>query len=121
VLFENPGFGNHWLTLKLEGVRSNRAAIGARINVSLKTPDGSRNIYATVTTGGSLGASSFQQEIGLGQATAINAVEITWPTTGRTQVFRNLRMDAIVKIREGDSTPTVVALKQLSLGAGSGR
>jgi hypothetical protein len=119
VLFENPGFGNHWLTLKLEGVRANRAAIGARIKVSLKTHNGPRNIYATVTTGGSLGASSFQQEIGLGQATAINAVEITWPTTGRTQVFRNLKMDAIVKIREGASAPTPVALKQFSLGAGA--
>jgi len=31
VLYENPGFGNHWITLKLEGVRTNRAAIGARI------------------------------------------------------------------------------------------
>src|SRR6187399_1465658 len=26
VLYENPGFSNHWLTLKLEGVQSNRAA-----------------------------------------------------------------------------------------------
>ena len=121
VLFENPGFGNHWLTLKLEGVRANRAAIGARIKVSLKTHDGQRNIYTTVTTGGSFGASTLQQEIGLGQATAINAVEITWPTTARTQVFRNLKMDTIVKIREGDSAPAPVALKQFSLGAGSDR
>jgi hypothetical protein len=119
VLFENPGFGNHWLTLKLEGVRTNRAAIGARIKVSLKTGSGQRDIYSTVTTGGSFGASSFQQEIGLGQATAIDAVEITWPTTGRTQVFKNLKMDSTVKIREGDSTPTQVALKQFHLGAGA--
>jgi FG-GAP-like repeat len=31
ALFENPGHGNHWITLKLEGVKSNRPAIGARI------------------------------------------------------------------------------------------
>jgi hypothetical protein len=31
VFYENPGFGNHWLTLTLVGVRSNRSAIGARI------------------------------------------------------------------------------------------
>ena len=31
VLFRNPGHGNHWLKLKLEGRRSNRAAMGARI------------------------------------------------------------------------------------------
>ena len=31
VLFENPGHGNRWLTLRLVGTRSNRAAIGARV------------------------------------------------------------------------------------------
>ena len=29
AMFENPGHGNHWLTLRLEGTSSNRAAIGA--------------------------------------------------------------------------------------------
>src|SRR5713101_6602951 len=33
VLYQNPGNSNHWITLKLEGVLSNRAAIGARIRV----------------------------------------------------------------------------------------
>ena len=29
ILFENPGQGNHWLSLKLKGVKTNRAALGA--------------------------------------------------------------------------------------------
>ena len=33
VLFQNPGQGNHWLTVKLIGRKTNRAAIGARIKV----------------------------------------------------------------------------------------
>src|SRR4029079_6725278 len=33
VLYENPGFGDYFLTLKLRGVRTNRAAVGARIKV----------------------------------------------------------------------------------------
>jgi hypothetical protein len=33
ALFENPGHGNHWITLKLEGVKENRLALGARIKV----------------------------------------------------------------------------------------
>ena len=40
ALFLNPGHGNHWITLKLEGVTSNRAAIGARIRVVVATADG---------------------------------------------------------------------------------
>ncbi|HXI51305.1 MAG TPA: VCBS repeat-containing protein, partial [Candidatus Saccharimonadales bacterium] len=37
ALFENQGTTNHWLTLKLEGVRANRSAIGARIKVTVVT------------------------------------------------------------------------------------
>jgi hypothetical protein len=117
VCFENPGHGNHWITLKLEGVRSNRAAIGARIKVTVTTPDGDRDIYATVTTGGSFGASSLQQEIGLGQATSILAIEITWPVTGKTQRFPNITMDQILKIREGEATPIPLAPQRLSFSA----
>jgi hypothetical protein len=116
VLFENPGFGNHWLTLRLEGTRSNRAAIGARIRVNVSTASGPRDIFATVSTGGSMGASALQQVIGLGQATTVNSVEINWPATGQTQVFRNLTMDRIVLIREGQSEPANVAVAQLKLG-----
>ena len=35
-LFENPGNGNDWISLKLVGVKANRAAIGARIKVTVK-------------------------------------------------------------------------------------
>ena len=80
VLFLNPGHGNHWITLKLEGIRSNRAAMGARIRVTVQTAQGERSIYKTVSTGGSFGASPLRQEIGLGQAKAIRSVEIFWPT-----------------------------------------
>ena len=105
VLFENPGHGNHWITLLLEGVQSNRAALGARIRIEVATVEGTRNIYATVGTGASFGGSSLQQEIGLGQATAIEAVEVTWPTTGTRQLFTDLEMDQYYRIREGDRTP----------------
>lgn len=115
VLFENPGHGNHWITLKLEGVQSNRAAVGARIRVTVATENGDRDIYATVTTGGSFGSSSLQQEIGLGQATSIRAIEITWPTTGKTQVLKNIAMDQILMIREGEAIPIPIALKRFSL------
>ena len=40
TLYLNPGEGNHWLRLELQGVRSNRSAIGARIKVELKTASG---------------------------------------------------------------------------------
>src|SRR5439155_7206340 len=116
VLFENPGHGNHWISLKLEGVRSNRAAIGARITVNVQTMTGSRNVYSSVSTGGSFGCSPLRQQIGLGQARAINSVKITWPATMQTQVFKNLGMDQLIKIREGEADPTIVSVRPFKLG-----
>lgn len=102
VLFENPGHGNHWITLRLEGVRSNRLAIGTRIRVTVRAGGSERDIYATVSTGGSFGASSLQQEIGLGGAESISRIEVTWPASREVQVFRDVPMDRILKIREGN-------------------
>jgi hypothetical protein len=117
VLFHNPGHGNHWITLKLEGVRSNRLGVGARIRIRVATGHGPREIYATVNTGGSFGSSSLQQEIGLGDAESIDEMEITWPTSGTVQVLHDVAMDQVLKVREGDSKPVPVVLKQLEFSA----
>jgi hypothetical protein len=121
VLFENPGHGNHWLTLRLEGVRSNRAAIGARIKVTTRTASGERDIHRVVGTGGSFGSSSLQQEIGLGRALAIRSLEVRWPTSGAVQIFQDVPMDRVLRIREGADRWTVVAAKSFSFSKGGGR
>ncbi|MFY0650380.1 MAG: CRTAC1 family protein [Cyclobacteriaceae bacterium] len=84
VLFENPGFGNNWITIDLEGATANRSAIGARIHLVLELKDGDeRHIYRTVNTGGTFGSGSIQQEIGLGKANKMKNLEITWPDSLR--------------------------------------
>jgi hypothetical protein len=100
VLFENPGHGNHWVKLKLEGVKSKPAAIGARIKVTVANPKGARDIYRIVCTGGSFGGNPFRQEIGLGDAQSIRTIEIFWPVTGQTQTFENVGMDRFYRIKE---------------------
>jgi hypothetical protein len=115
VLYRNPGHGNRWVTLRLEGRRTNRSAIGVRIKVSVATPDGERDIYATVGTGGSFGGNSLQQEIGLGDARSIRAVEVTWPTTGQVQVFRDVAFDRFYRLVEGDDRLTPIDVKRFSL------
>jgi hypothetical protein len=115
VLYQNPGHGHHWITINLEGVRSNRAAIGARLRVRVLTPRGPRNIYATAGTGGSYGSSTLQQEIGLGDATAIELIEVTWPASRTTQVFKDVPMDRFVQIRESDPTLKTVVRKTFAL------
>ncbi|HTH46141.1 MAG TPA: CRTAC1 family protein [Candidatus Limnocylindria bacterium] len=118
-VFLNPGHGNHWITLKLEGKASNRIAIGARIKVNTVEGGKARAIYKTVCTGASFGASPLRQEIGLGQATEITGIEILWPTTGQTQTLKGLPMDHFYKVTEGDAqaTPWDVKPVQFNLSA----
>ena len=117
ILYENPGNSNHWLTLFLEGVKSNRDAIGARVRVNVRQPDGSeRAIRTTVGTGGSFGANSLRQEIGLGDATEIVSVEIQWPRPGvPNSTFTGLKMDAAYRLKEDATAAVPVVLKRISL------
>jgi len=110
-LFANPGHGNNWLKLKLEGVKTNRCAIGARIKVVVQTDEGERAIHRIVGSGGSFGASPMRQEIGVGQARRIKAVEIFWPVSGETQMLTGLEINRFYNVREGAAAPTEIALK----------
>ncbi len=117
VLYENPGNGNHWITLKLAGTKSNRAAIGARIKIQTNGPQGTRQIYRTVSSGGSFGCNPMRQEIGLGNATAIDSIEIVWPVTAQTQVFKNPVKDHFYAIREGSPEITLLNLRSFKFPA----
>ena len=109
-----------WITLRLEGRRSNRSAIGARVKVHVRTVRGGRDIYVTGGTGGSFGGNSLQQEVGLGAAMAIEAIEVTWPATGEVQVFRDIAMDRVYRVVEGDPSLAPVQVKVLSFQGSPG-
>jgi hypothetical protein len=99
VLFQNPGQGNHWLTLKLVGRKTNRAAIGARIKLVAggKEP---LTVHRHVSSGSSFGANPLEQTIGLGKADRVTELEVHWPTSGTTQVFRDIPADQGIEITE---------------------
>jgi tetratricopeptide (TPR) repeat protein len=100
-VFQNPGHGNDWLSLKLVGVKSNRAAIGARIKVTVENEgQGTRSIYRTVGSGGSFGASPLQQHIGLGKSARILSVEIWWPASNTRQTFSGIDKNQFLEIKE---------------------
>jgi len=117
ALFLNPGNKNHWIKIKLEGTHSNRAAIGARIKVSVATPNGPRSIYKSVNSGGSFGSSPLRQQIGLGNATAISSVEILWPASGVRQNLTGFALDRAYRIREDGSQPVAWELKRITFGS----
>ncbi|MDX1952058.1 MAG: VCBS repeat-containing protein, partial [Verrucomicrobiota bacterium] len=102
VLFENPGTTNRLLHLKLEGVRTARSAIGARIKLDFTENGAARSVYRTVNSGGSFGANSFRQEIGIGRANKAT-LEITWPVSGTKQKFTDIQPGQLYTIREGET------------------
>jgi hypothetical protein len=109
ALYENPGTPNHWISLSLVGVKSNKSAIGATVAVTL--PDassGSALRYRQVTSGSSFGNNPLVQHIGIGRATRVVSVEIFWPVTGARQVFRTVPIDTFLRATEGEPTLTVL-------------
>jgi hypothetical protein len=110
VLFENPGATNGWIGIKLEGVTSNRAAIGTRLRLTALSPEGERLVFKTVNSGGSFGANALRQHIGVGTATNVH-VEVFWPTTRGHQVFSNLTPGKWYSIREDSRNAVVMNMK----------
>ena len=99
VCFENPTFENNWVILNLEGVQSNRSAIGTKLKLDL---DNGRTIFYSINTGGSFGANSLQGEIGLGQSELIQTLTIIWPSSD-TQIFNSVGVNKKYKLAEGQN------------------
>ena len=100
-LFKNPGSGNDWINVRLVGVKTNRAAIGARIKVTVRDQgQPERLIYRTVSSGGSFGANPMEQHIGLGKSAQILNLEIWWPTSNTRQTFSSVGTNQFTEITE---------------------
>ena len=93
VLHNETAASNHWILLKLTGHKSNRDAVGAAVKIV--TAEGTQ--YATVTTASSyLSSSDKRVHFGLGKATAVQTIEIHWPS-GIVQILKDVASDKIVQ------------------------
>jgi hypothetical protein len=99
VMKNVSGEGNHWVGLGLQGVGCNRDAIGAKIRWSY----GGQTRARLKTSGGSYLSSHDPREVlGIGAATAVDWVEITWPQpSGRVERLTNVPIDRYLRIVEG--------------------
>ncbi len=92
---ESPA-NNHWLEFKLQGTKSNRDGIGARIKVVTKS--GAQYNHMT-TSAGYASSSAGPVHFGLGRNTSADLVEIRWPS-GIVQQMRDVAGDRIVLVKE---------------------
>ena len=82
-------------------MKTNRAAIGARLTVTIEDDRGTRrSVHRTVNSGGSFGASPLQQHVGLGRGAKTVDVEVYWPVSRTRQRFAGVARNQVIQIRE---------------------
>jgi hypothetical protein len=101
LLKNEGGTGHNWirLSLKGDGQRSNRSAIGAR--VTLTDSSGRAQAREVTSARGYLSQSELPLTFGLGNATGVERVEIRWPgVSDRVQVETGLAINQPHIIRQ---------------------
>lgn len=87
---------NHWISFQLEGVKSNRMALNARVRVAA----GDLVQLGEVLSGGSyLSQSDLRLHFGLGSHEMVERAEILWPD-GKKEILTNLSADRFYSVRE---------------------
>ena len=98
MILRNRGIqGRHWVSFELNGSKSNRLALNARITIVA----GGITQTDEVHSGGSyLSQSDLRIHFGLANATKIDKIEIHWPS-GRNEILTNLVVDQHYAVVEG--------------------
>ncbi len=96
ILMNRTESQDHWILLKLVGVKSNRDGLGTK--VKLTTVNGSQYNHATTAVGYN-SSSDKRVHFGLGNAASIQEIELTWPS-GIRQVLKNVKADQVLTVTE---------------------
>jgi hypothetical protein len=97
ILAPQGGPPNHWISLQLEGTKSNRLALNARVTATA----GDLIQTKEVLSGGSyLSQNDLRIHFGLGSHDRADKIEIHWPD-GTKQVFTNVAADRFYQVTEG--------------------
>jgi hypothetical protein len=113
MILKNNGVpGKHWVSVELQGTKSNRLAIGARVKIVA----GGMTQTEEIHSGGSyLSQNDLRVHFGLNAATTIDSLEIRWPS-GKIEQIKNLEVDKYYAVLEGQGIvpaakirPTVVS------------
>ena len=111
ILRPEGGPQNHWISFQLEGVRSNRLALNARVRATA----GDLVQLGEVISGGSyLSQNDLRIHFGLGDHERVNKAEVSWPD-GKTEMLVNLEADRFYYVREGVGVVSSKPAKQAML------
>jgi len=96
LLRNDLDLGQHWIKVKLEGVKSNRSAIGARVLVHY---GGKVQAQAVLSQSSYYSCNDPRLHFGLG-SDRIADVEVFWPN-GLHEVFKKIEANQLITLREG--------------------
>ena len=102
LLLNGAAAHNHWLTVRLQGGRSNRDGMGARVAV---LREGKQALWRRAHTDGSyLSANDPRVHFGLGRETGLDSVLVRWPG-GNSEIWRGIGANQFVTLVEGSGEP----------------
>lgn len=97
LLVEESASANHWIGIRLIGAKSNRAAIGARVEAE---SGGLRQIDEVRSGGSYLSQSDLRLHFGLGASARVDRLTIRWPS-GAVDRLERIPADRHIVIEEG--------------------
>ncbi|MGB6826827.1 MAG: CRTAC1 family protein [Terracidiphilus sp.] len=105
LLRNNAAAGNNWLGLKLEGVVSNRDAIGARM---VWKANGKTYKRLKIAGGSYLSSHDPREVLGIGTAAHIDELQIHWPgPSTHVDVLTNLAPNRYIHVIEGKGAASI--------------
>jgi len=110
ILRPKGGPRNHWISFQLEGVKSNRLALNARVRAKA----GDLVQLGEVLSGGSyLSQHDLRIHFGLGGHERLDKAEVIWPN-GRKETLADLTVDRFYVVREGEGIVSTRVPEHLS-------
>jgi hypothetical protein len=86
----------HWIKVKLEGVKSNRSAIGAQVRVEY---GGKSQVRGVLGQSSYLSVNDRRLHFGVGDVEIVG-IEIRWPS-GAVEQLKQVPVDRLIHVREG--------------------
>jgi hypothetical protein len=98
ILRPEGGPTNHWISFQLEGVKSNRLALNARVRA---TAGDLVQLGEVISSGSYLSQNDLRIHFGLGKHERVDTAKIFWPD-GKVETLTNLIADHYYWVREGE-------------------
>lgn len=101
LLYHNDGNGNNWITIKLTGTTSNKAAIGARVRLkAIINGNAVWQLRELSAQSSYCGQNDLRAHFGLGNAGSIDSLQVYWPS-GLVESFAAITPNRFIQIVEG--------------------